>query len=456
MANGIELSPLAPREAIAFFRSKGFAPALQRFDYRDHWREEHARDFVVAKAMQDDVLATIREDLDKAISGGTTLDAFRDGLAPKLGAQGWWGRSVERDPLNGELRDVELGSMRRLKVIFDTNIRTAYAAGQWSRLQRTKAFLPYLEYRQIKRETARDEHKPFDGLILPIDHPIWKKIFPPNGWFCGCYVRPLNQRMLDREGKRLTTDAELEALSSQPWTNPRTGQTEDLLDGIDPAFASNPGAAWLDVEDRHAQSSLNLPDDFAAYDRGYVRELAALRLRDNRDAALVYSLKDLPDDQPIGMTRTDPDAIGPAPLTAAMREAMMRTDEEAVLLRSGATGSGVPLDDLKLMSQSNGLAQVALTSPDGSIFRIGRMPGADFPERSYLDATYAVLRARAEERAAAQGFSALELDLLAQHALALALRDGGRLQYATAPSGQVAVLLGQAAELVIELMGLVS
>ena len=117
MANGIELSPLAPREAIAFFRSKGFAPALQRFDYRDHWREEHARDFVVAKAMQDDVLATIREDLDKAISGGTTLDAFRDGLAPKLGAQGWWGRSVERDPLNGELRDVELGSMRRMRPV---------------------------------------------------------------------------------------------------------------------------------------------------------------------------------------------------------------------------------------------------------------------------------------------------------------------------------------------------
>ena len=51
----MELRPLPHREAIEYFRSKGFASFLQRFHHLDLFREEHARDWVVAKAMRDDV-----------------------------------------------------------------------------------------------------------------------------------------------------------------------------------------------------------------------------------------------------------------------------------------------------------------------------------------------------------------------------------------------------------------
>lgn len=239
MGERIDITPLKPIEALAYFRSKGYADALLRFDYRDIWREEHARSFVVAKAMRDDVLQLIRAELDAALDQGLTLQQFREALAPELISKGWWGRAIERDPVTGELKNVQLGSMHRLRVIYDTNMRTAHAAGRWDRLQRSKSFLPYLEYTQIDRPSAREAHKPFDGLILPIDHPIWAKIYPPNGWFCACSVRPMNDRMLAREGKRLTTDAELAALEFVEWSNPRTGETENLLDGLDPAFASN-------------------------------------------------------------------------------------------------------------------------------------------------------------------------------------------------------------------------
>lgn len=241
MGERIDIAPLKPVDALAYFRAKGYADALQRFDYRDVWREEHARSFVVAKAMRDDILQLIRAELEAALDEGRTLAQFREDLAPKLRSAGWWGRAIERDPLTGELKDVQLGSMHRLRVIFDTNMRTAQAAGRWDRLQRSKSFLPYLEYTQIDRPTARDAHKPFDGLILPIDHPLWSKIYPPNGWFCGCSVRPVNDRILEREGKSVSTDADLAALEYVEWRNPRTGEVEDLLEGLDPAFASNSG-----------------------------------------------------------------------------------------------------------------------------------------------------------------------------------------------------------------------
>ena len=70
----------------------------------------------------------------------------------------------------------------RLRIIFDTNLRTANAAGRWSRVQRNKRLMPFLTYIQIDRPTRRDAHRPFHGVTLPVDHPFWKTHYPPNGW----------------------------------------------------------------------------------------------------------------------------------------------------------------------------------------------------------------------------------------------------------------------------------
>ena len=452
MAERIELKPLAPREAIEYFRSKGYAPALQRFDYRDHWREEHARNFVVAKAMQNDVLKPIRQRLDEALANGTTLKTFQDELEPELRALGWWGKSIERDPLTGELREVELGSLRRLKVIFDTNMRTSYAAGQWASYQRTKAFLPYLEYRQVQRPNARDAHKPFNGLILPIDHPIWLKIFPPNGWFCGCYTRPLNQRMLDREGKKLTTEAELAEIGTSPWVNPRTGEAENLLDGIDPAFASNPGAAWQNTDDRHAQSSLDLPLAVRSYDRGYVKELAALRMRDDNNMALAYSLRGPDADLPLGMVRED--GISAFPFPPAMIRAFNDPSEQLVIVRSTASGTSLDLADLQRFELLAGLTQTAAVSPDGSIFRIARAADQPFPPAQALALSRGLLAQEAARGAEAYGIAQSDLPLIIDHALALALHRSGMARYAAAPSGRTATIFQGAVDLIADLVSL--
>ena len=438
----ITLSPLEPREALAFFRSKGFAPALQRFDYRDFWREEHARGFVVAKAMRDDVLTEIRGALDEALAEGQTLGQFRQDLAPKLRAMGWWGKSIERDPLTGELKEVELGSMRRLKVIFDTNMRTAYAAGQWARLQRTKDFLPYLEYRQLQRETKREEHEPFHGLILPIDHPIWRLIFPPNGWFCGCSVRPMNDRMLAREGKQLTTEEELGQLETEMWTNPRSGETGPLPIGLDPSFASNAGMVWQNIDNRHEASALALGAAHRASDRGYAKELAALALRDQRAGLLAYDFRNDPEARPVSLTRTSPDnASDPAPIAPDLAVRLAREDSEIVMMRADPTGLRLVPSDLQLFVPGTGLQQLVLITPDGSIHRAAR---GDVALPAGLAAPELMRDALAQITDALPDADPGMLSELASHAVLQLLADRGMLRYAAAPSGRLERLIDQA------------
>ncbi|KAA8605892.1 phage head morphogenesis protein, partial [Salipiger aestuarii] len=219
----ITLEPLPPRDAIAFWRSKGLAPQLNRFDYRDHWREEHARDFVVAKAMRDDVLETIRAAFDRSLSEGRTLAQFQADLKPELVKAGWWGRAIMDDPLTGETQDVRLGSMRRLRTIFDTNMRTAYAAGHWARIERTKKAFPYLHYIQIERPSKRHDHERYNDRIWRVDDPIWRRIYPPNGYFCGCTVIQRTEGWMKRNGRSVSDPIDLE---EQPWTNKRTGETQ--------------------------------------------------------------------------------------------------------------------------------------------------------------------------------------------------------------------------------------
>jgi SPP1 gp7 family putative phage head morphogenesis protein len=242
MSEAVEFTPLPPLEAIAYFTSKGYAPPRQRFSWYDVWRDEHARMFTVAKAMQDDILALFRDELTAALQEGRTMDEFIERLTPALQQAGWWGRQAEVDPLTGTLQDVQLGNRRRLRVIFDTNMRTSYAAGRWARIQRTKAAFPFLQYRQVDRPTKREEHARYHGIILPVDHPAWEKIFPPNGWFCGCSVRQLTRSQMAREGLSVTEDFELE---SETFMNPRSGETSDLPLGVHPGFDTNPGALWL-------------------------------------------------------------------------------------------------------------------------------------------------------------------------------------------------------------------
>ena len=168
-----------PAEALEFFRAKRLRPS---FSYLDVSAEEHALEFTVAKSAQFDILDDVRGALREHLAGGGTLRTFEKQLTPILRAKGWWGRKQVTDPETGETVEAQLGSPRRLKTIFRSNMRAARAAGQWERIQRTKAALPFLLYRLGPSREHRDEHVAWNGTLLPADDPWWHDHCPPNGW----------------------------------------------------------------------------------------------------------------------------------------------------------------------------------------------------------------------------------------------------------------------------------
>ena len=223
-----------PREALDYFRGKGFQPA---FSWLDVWREEHAWAFSVAKAVRQDLLVDLRDGVDRALAEGRTFREFSKDLTPILQEQGWWGRKKVRDPKTDKLVEAELGSPRRLKIIYDANLRTARAAGQWERIQRTTATHPYLLYELGPSEQHRPEHVAWAGTLLRADDPWWRTHYPPNGWGCKCRVRQVSRR----EAERLGGATERPASPPVEWTNKRTGKVHRVPRGIDPGWDYNPG-----------------------------------------------------------------------------------------------------------------------------------------------------------------------------------------------------------------------
>ena len=228
-----------PVEAIEHFRSKRNHVA---FDWRDTDAAYHLRSFTVAKAMRLDILGDIRGAVDSAISEGITFEMFRERLEPTLRKKGWWGRQEMIDPITNQRRLVQLGSRRRLRIIFDTNIRMATARGRWQRFERTQRFLPYLRYVAVLDARSRPEHMAWHDTVLPINHPFWRTHAPPNGWNCRCILTALSERDLERYNLKVSPDP---VVSTRPWTNKRTGEIVQVPRGIDPGFQHNVGT--LDV-----------------------------------------------------------------------------------------------------------------------------------------------------------------------------------------------------------------
>lgn len=234
----LDPTALPPEQAIKWFESKGFALT---FDWRDMWEEHHARSFTVAKVAQLDVLADIREAVDSALRNGDSLGEFKKRLRPTLQAKGWWGEKEQVDPKTGEVRTVQLGSARRLKVIYDTNLRTAHAAGKWQRIEENAARRPYLRYvARRDGDNRRKEHQAFNDIVRPVGDPFWDTHYGPNGWGCQCTVQQLNERDLTRLGLSVSAAPKLKW---KRYENERTGAVSRVPEGISPGWGHNVGKA---------------------------------------------------------------------------------------------------------------------------------------------------------------------------------------------------------------------
>lgn len=212
---------MPPKDAVAYFRAKGYAVSDNWWEV---WQASHARAFTVAKAMRMDVLTTIRAELDRAMSQGRTADQFAKDLAPTLKKLGWWGKQIWADAA-GNAQEVQLGSMHRLRNIYRVNMQTAYMAGRYREQLANVDDRPYWMYVAIKDSQTRPSHARLNGRIFRYDDPIWKHIYPPNGWGCRCRVRALTEAQLKKLGRSVENGAGyIEEIKAEAGVDKRTGE----------------------------------------------------------------------------------------------------------------------------------------------------------------------------------------------------------------------------------------
>lgn len=211
-----------PRDALDYFKRKGLKPG---FSYKDVWREEHSVAFTVAKIVEEDILASVRGIVDRSIEEGTTFEQFKKDIKPLIDKSGWSNYGTPKQ------------ESRRLRTVYDTNMRVARSAGQWGRIQRTKKALPFLQYNLGPSVNHRPEHEAWEGIILPVDDPWWDTHFTPNGYGCKCHIRQISKF----ETEKLGGVSERPAEEFDEWVNQRTGKLELVPHGVQPGFDYNPG-----------------------------------------------------------------------------------------------------------------------------------------------------------------------------------------------------------------------
>ncbi len=252
---------LAPKDAVAYFRSKGYA-------ITDQWQEmdgtAHSRAFTVAKAMRMDILEDVRAALDDALAEGITEREFINRLAPRLKEKGWWGKETWKDG-QGNDREVQLGSVHRLKTIYRANVSSAYMAGRYRRQLAAVNERPYWMYVAVMDSRTRPSHSALNGKVFRWDDPIWQYIYPPNGWGCRCMVRNLTGQQVRTMGLTVESGASyIQMAQREAGVNRQTGEVItvehpviNLPDGRtmspDIGWGHNPGATAFGTDAGIAQ-----------------------------------------------------------------------------------------------------------------------------------------------------------------------------------------------------------
>ena len=113
----------------------------------------------------------------------------------------------------------QLGSIPRLELILDTNVRMAQETGHYKKWETLKDIYPYGVWRVGYSKVHREAHLERDGKVYAFDHPIWRES-PPGGEF-NCHCR-----------RDLMTADELAASGLRPV--PKSASFEKSSLGFDP------------------------------------------------------------------------------------------------------------------------------------------------------------------------------------------------------------------------------
>jgi len=223
------------KPAIEYLKQK---IALPTHTYRDIEGRANDRSFVVAGALKEALLADLLGAIIQGEKTGTRTEEFAKNFDKIVAKNGWTGWTGENS---------KSGRAWRARTIYETNLRTSYAAGRYKQMTDPDMVKvrPYWQYRHgltRRPKNPRLDHKALDGLVLACDDPMWDKIYPPNGWNCSCGVVPLSQRQLERMGKNAPDPSP--RLPMRKEFDSKTGEMVEIPQGIALGWDHAPGKDW--------------------------------------------------------------------------------------------------------------------------------------------------------------------------------------------------------------------
>ena len=160
------------------------------FDYDEIVYDAHKKAFTIAKMTNLDLLKDMQSSLTKAFKEGVGFDEWKNSVKPMLAKKGWLGNIKVKDPKTGEEKEIYVGN-RRLRTIFNTNMRTAYAKARYE--SQMQSLGEYFRYTAVLDSRTREAHRKLHGKTLPKTDKFWDTNYPPNGWGCRCKVQVLTE-----------------------------------------------------------------------------------------------------------------------------------------------------------------------------------------------------------------------------------------------------------------------
>ncbi len=183
-----------PTAVYEYLQSKN---AEIHFDYDEIIHDAHKKTFTIAKMTDLDLLKDMQNSLSQAFKDGTPFEEWKQSVKPMLAKKGWLGKIKVKDPKSGEEKEIYVGN-RRLKTIYDTNMRTAYAKARYE--SQMKSAGEYFRYTAVLDSKTRPTHRKLHGTTLLKTDKFWDTNYPPNGWNCRCKVQVLTEAEVRARG----------------------------------------------------------------------------------------------------------------------------------------------------------------------------------------------------------------------------------------------------------------
>lgn len=176
-----ELPKIPNAEAIADIVSR--EPRLAA-----NWREvaKAYQDHAFALAGQSDLAVTkrVQQHIAEVLREGGTVDSAARRLSEIAGF-----------------------SQAQAETVFRTNAATAFSSGAFRQAHdpETRHHFPAFEFSAVHDASTRPNHAAADGLIAPVESPLWNTFSPPLGYRCRCTIRLVSRGELESKGL-LTAD----------------------------------------------------------------------------------------------------------------------------------------------------------------------------------------------------------------------------------------------------------